>query len=69
MLEGDVEVGEDFPLRHQRQNLVHVRIGIDVVQAHPGAKRAQRLAQLQEARLEHAALVGALCIPDVEAIG
>ena len=38
MLEGDVEVGEDLALRHQRQHVVDVRVGVDVVQAHPGAE-------------------------------
>ena len=45
VLEGDVEVGQDLALRHQRQHLVDVRVGIDVVQPHPGAERAQRLGR------------------------
>ena len=44
VLEGDVEVGEDLALRHQRDDVVDMRIGIDVVQPHPGAELAQRLA-------------------------
>ena len=44
VLEGDVEVGKDLALGHQRDDAVDVRIGIDVVQPHPGAELAQRLA-------------------------
>ena len=55
VLEGDVEVGQDLAFRHQRDDAVDVRIGIDVVQAHPGAELAQRLAQIEEARRQRAA--------------
>ena len=43
VLKGNVEVGQDLAFRHQRQHGVHMRVGVDVVQPHPGAKRAQRL--------------------------
>ncbi len=38
MLERDVEIGEDLSLGHQRNDVVHVRVGIDVVHAHPDAE-------------------------------
>ena len=44
VLEGDVEVRQDLALGHQRNDVVDMRIGIDVVQAHPDAELAQRLA-------------------------
>ena len=69
VLEGDVEVGEDLALGHQRDDVVDVRIGIDVVQADPGAEIAERLAQIEEAGLERLALPRALGIFDVEAVG
>ena len=42
MLKRDVEVGQDFALRHQRNDFVYVRIGIDVMQPDPYAELAQR---------------------------
>ena len=41
VLERDVEIGEDLALGHQRDDLVDMRVGIDVVQPHPGAELAQ----------------------------
>ena len=35
MLERDVEIGEDLALRHQRDDLVDMRIGIDIVEPAP----------------------------------
>ena len=45
MLEGNVEIGQHFAFRHQRQHLVDMRIGIDVMQAHPGAEAAERFGE------------------------
>ena len=42
MLEGNVEIGQHLSLRHQRQDLIDMRVRIDVVQAHPGAEAAER---------------------------
>ena len=52
VLEGNVEIRQHAPLRHQRQDLIHMRIGIDVMEPHPGAERAERLGEAQEARLD-----------------
>ena len=41
VLERDVEVGKDQTLGHQRDDVVHVRVGVDVVQSDPGAELAQ----------------------------
>ena len=46
MLERHVQVGQHAAVGHQRQHLVDMRIGIDVVQAHPGAMRLGQLAEL-----------------------
>ena len=54
VLERHVEVGKDLALGHQRNDVVHVRIRIDVVQAHPDAELAERLAQIRHARLHRA---------------
>ncbi len=69
VLEGDVEVGQDLALGHQRDDAIDVRIGIDVVQAHPGAELAKRCAQILEARRQRAALPLALRVLEVEAVG
>lgn len=41
MLEWDVQIGKDQPFRHQRNHVVHVRVGVDVMQSHPGPDLAQ----------------------------
>ena len=38
----DVEVGQDLTLGHQRNDLINVRIGIDVVHPNPYAQLAER---------------------------
>ena len=42
VLEGDVEVGEDRALGHQRDDAVDVRIGVDVMEADPGGVAFRR---------------------------
>ena len=49
VLERDVEIGQHLALGHQRDDLVHMRIGIDVMQPHPGAELAERARQIEEA--------------------
>ena len=46
MLEGDVEIGEDQPLGHERDHPVDVRIGIDVMEPHPGAQFAELAGEI-----------------------
>ena len=41
VLEGDVEIGENDTLRHQRNDVVHVRVGIDIMEPDPRAERTQ----------------------------
>ena len=47
MLERDVEIGQDLALGHQRDDLVDMRIGIDVVQPHPGAELAELAREVE----------------------
>src|SRR5690606_11580046 len=49
VLERNIQVRQDVAGGHHRNDLVHVRIGIDVVQAHPGTQLPERLTQLQHA--------------------
>ena len=69
MLEGDVEIGEDQPLGHQRDDLVDVRIGIDVVEPHPGAELAELAGEVGHVGADLAALPRPGGVPQVDAIG
>src|SRR5208337_29266 len=68
VLEGDVEVGEDFAFRHQRQEFVDVGIRVDIMQAHPRAELRQRVAKLRQPRLDRSAAPFAFRIFQVEAV-
>ena len=48
MLQRHIEVREHQAFSHQRQHLVHMRIGVDIVQAHPGAVLLGHLAHLRD---------------------
>jgi hypothetical protein len=69
VLEGDIQVGQDFAVRHQRDDAVHVRIGIDVVQPHPHAERAQRLAQGLQVAAQQLPFPGVVLVVQVGAVG
>jgi hypothetical protein len=67
---GMSRIGQDLALGHQRQHMIDVRIGVDVVQAHPGAERAQRSSEVEEAgRRAARPFQGLARILDVEAVG
>ena len=68
VLERDVEIGQDLALRHQRDDLVDMRVGIDVVQAHPGAELAELLRGRGTARAPRGPASGSSRI-HVDAIG
>src|SRR5882724_7347585 len=69
MLEGYVEIGQYFAMRHQRQDFVDVRVRIDVVQAHPYAEFAQSLHQFGHAGFQRPSAPEAGAVLDVDAIG
>ena len=69
VLEGHVEVRQDLAFRHQRNQVVDARIGINVMQAHPEAEFAQFAAQLVKPRLHRPAAVEAGAVLDVDAVG
>src|ERR1700736_1870867 len=48
VLEGDVEVGQHAPLRHQRDSRINVRGGVYVMQAHPDPELTQAPRQIDE---------------------
>ncbi len=69
MLERYVQVGQDFPLAHQRYDRVHMGVGVDVVHAHPDAELAQAARQILERRRPVLAAPFALRIAQVEPVG
>ena len=48
VLERDVEIGQHLALGHQRDDVVDMRVGIDVMQPHPDAEFAQRACKIDE---------------------
>ena len=56
MLEGNVEIGQDLALGHQRNDLVDMRVGVDVVQPDPDAERAELAGEVDELRAHLAVL-------------
>ncbi len=69
VLEGHVQVGQDLALGHQRDQVVHARIGIHVVHADPDAELAERLGQIEQARLDRAPAPEAGAVLDVHPVG
>ncbi len=69
VLQRHVEIGQDRPLSHERDQLIDVRIGIDVVQAHPGAQAAQGAGQLGQAGAYGLAVPEIGTVPEIHAIG
>ncbi|MNF61163.1 hypothetical protein D3C84_427990 [compost metagenome] len=69
MLERDVQVRQDLARGHQRDHIVNVRVGVDVVQAYPYTEGAERFAQLQHAGFHRLAVPEVGLVFDVHAIG
>ena len=69
MLEWHVEVGEHFAVRHQRDDVIDVRIGIDVMQPHPDAELAERAGEIDEFGPNFLALPFARGVFHVDAVG
>ena len=73
VLQRHVQVRQDQSLGHQRQHVVHRRIGIDVVQPDPGTvlpgQLAQFAAQLEQPRLDRAAVHEVGAVAQVHAVG
>jgi hypothetical protein len=55
MLEGDVEIGEDEPLGHERDDLVDMRIGVDVVEPDPRPQLPQLAGEVGHVGADFAA--------------
>jgi hypothetical protein len=69
VLEGNVQVRQQLAFGHQRDDVVDVRVRIDVVQAGPDAQLGQALAQRLHARLVRLAAPFALGVLQIDAVG
>jgi hypothetical protein len=75
MLERDVEIGQDLARArqgavrgHMLDHAVHMRIGIDVMESHPGAERTQFARQIGHVRAHRPVAVLALGMLQVDAV-
>ena len=57
-----------MPSRHEADHLIHMRVGVDILQPHPYAEFAERLRQIEEFRAHFAVLPAACGIFDIDAI-
>ncbi len=69
VLERHVEIRQHLALSHQRNDLVDMRVGIDVVQPHPHAELAERARKVDELRAHLAAFPRARGVFQVDAVG
>ena len=69
VLERNVEVGQHLAVRHQRDHVVDMRVGIDVVQPHPDAELAQLARKVEKFCPHLATLPWARRVFDVDAVG
>ena len=68
MLERNVEVGQDQPVGHQRNQLAHVGVGVDVVQAHPWLVVAAQAAKITREVGDVGAMAAIFGVFDVDAV-
>ena len=69
MLQRHVQVRQQQAVGHQRDQRVHVRVGVHVMQAHPHAQLAQRAGQRQQVGAQRPTAVKAGAVFDVHAVG
>ena len=69
MLKRNVDVGEDFPFRHERDHLVHVGIRINVVEPHPHTQFPECRRQIAHARLERPPAPEIRAVLEIHAVG
>ena len=75
MLERNVQIGRQQPFGHQRDHIINMRIGIDIMQPDPRgmavnrAQSAQFASQIGHMRTHLRALPFARFVSDVDAIG
>ena len=69
VLERNIEVREDLPLSHQRNNAVHHRVRVHVVEADPETETAKLNAEVLKTRMHGAAARERELIAEVGTVG
>src|ERR1700722_6365883 len=69
VLKGNIEIGQDFSFRHQTDDVIDMRVGVDILQPHPGAEFAELLGEVEELRAALAIFPGARGVFQIDAIG
>ena len=69
MLQGHVQVGQDGAFRHERNDLIHLGIGIDIVQAYPCGQLSQGLGEADQAGFHGLAGNEIRAVFQIDAIG
>ena len=69
MLKGDVEIGQDLAVDHQADDLVDMRVGVDIMQSHPDTEFAKLPGEVDEFRANLAVLPRACRVFQIDAIG
>ena len=69
VLEGDVEIRGDQPLGHERDDIVDMGVGVDIVHARPDTEAAEPLGKVKEARLIFRAAPGLRLVTYVQPVG
>ena len=69
MLKGNVQIGEYLAFGHQRNDLIDMRVWVDVMQPHPHTKLTERARKIEESCAHLAAFPVTRCVLDVDSIG
>src|SRR5882757_5018212 len=69
VLKGNIEIGQHLALRHQADDFIDMRVGVDILQPHPGAELTEFLRQIKELRADLAILPRARGIFQIDPVG
>ena len=69
MLQRNIQIGEDLAIAHQGDQLIHMGIGVDVMQADPQPQLGQLFTQRLHMGLDRHAIVETGSVLEIRAIG
>ena len=69
VLQRYIQVGKDLAIAHQRDQIVHMGIGVDVMHADPEPQLAELFTQRQHAGLDGGSVIEAGSVFDIRAVG
>src|SRR5258708_2467380 len=69
VLKRNVEIGQDPALRHQGDDLVDMRVGVDILQPDPGAEFAEFAGEIEKSGADLAVLPRTRGVFQVDAVG